>query len=35
MQRLRLSYGFKGPERQDLLKKSITANQDKVYIQFM
>jgi hypothetical protein len=30
MQRLRLSYGFKGPERQELLKKSMTANQDKV-----
>lgn len=32
MNQLRLSYGFKGPDRQDVLKKSLNFNQDKVKI---
>jgi hypothetical protein len=30
MKRLRLSYGFKGPERNELLKQTMSNNQDKV-----
>lgn len=31
MNRLKLSYGFKGPQRDDLLKKTMSNNQDKVH----
>ena len=30
MRRLPLTYGFKGPERQDVLRKSMIGNKDKV-----
>jgi hypothetical protein len=30
MNRLRFTYGFKGPERDELLRKSMLNNQDKV-----
>jgi hypothetical protein len=32
MRQLRLTYGFKGPERDDVLRQSMTANQDKVIL---
>ena len=31
MRRLPLTYGFKGPERQDVLRKSMIAHTDKVF----
>jgi hypothetical protein len=31
MNRLKLSYGFKGPEREELLRKTMCTNHDKVY----
>lgn len=34
MNRLRLSYGFKGPEREELLKKTMSSNPDKVFFSF-
>lgn len=30
MRQLKLTYGFKGPERQELLRKSMSAHHDKV-----
>jgi len=30
MNRLKISYGFKGPEREELLKKTMSTNPDKV-----
>jgi hypothetical protein len=35
MRELRLTYGFKGPERQDVLRKSMCANQDKVILEYI
>jgi hypothetical protein len=32
MNRLRSTYGFKGPQRQEVLQKCISANHDKVLI---
>jgi len=34
MRELRLTYGFKGPERQDVLRKSMSANHDKVILEY-
>jgi len=30
MRQLRLTYGFKGPERQEVLRKTMSAHHDKV-----
>jgi len=35
MRQLRLTYGFKGPERQDVLRKSMSARQDKVILKYI
>jgi hypothetical protein len=32
MRQLRFTYGFKGPERDDVLRQSMNANQDKVIL---
>ncbi len=34
MNRLRHSYGFKGPDREGLLKQTMLSSQDKVYSLF-
>lgn len=34
MRHLRTTYGFKGPEREESLRKSMSANHDKVSLEF-
>ncbi len=34
MRQLKFTYGFKGPERQDVLRHSMSANQDKVILPY-
>jgi hypothetical protein len=35
MRQLRLTYGFKGPEREEVLRQTMIANHDKVIFDYI